>query len=333
MVSDGESLGFGDRLLAFFNLRVVELFHFAAVQTYQVIVVLPLIEFIDRFAAFKMAAGQDVGLFELCQHPVHRGQADIRTLQQQHAKHILGGHVALRSLLEDFQYFQPGQGGFEAGVFEFVDIGHGEVFHLPAGSPPPQAQPLQWADHIATPQVMPHLQRSRVCLSLLLVASATLVACGSLNGAGNSIASVVTPYKMEIVQGNFVSKEQAAAVKPGMSRTQVRDILGTPLLASIFHADRWDYVFTFKRQGVEPQARRVTVFFKGDALERMEADALPSETEFVSLLDSGRKQGKVPVLELSEEELKQLPAPVKAAESKPLPPLPVSYPPLESSSR
>ncbi|MBT9506380.1 outer membrane protein assembly factor BamE [Rhodoferax sp.] len=180
---------------------------------------------------------------------------------------------------------------------------------------------------------MPHLQRSRVCLSLLLVACATLVACGSLNGAGNSIASVVTPYKMEIVQGNFVSKEQAAAVKPGMSRTQVRDILGTPLLASIFHADRWDYVFTFKRQGVEPQARRVTVFFKGDALERMEADALPSETEFVSLLDSGRKQGKVPVLELSEEELKQLPAPVKAAESKPLPPLPVSYPPLESSSR
>lgn len=180
---------------------------------------------------------------------------------------------------------------------------------------------------------MPHLHCSRACLSLLLVACTSLVACGSLNGASDRIVNVVKPYKMDIVQGNFVSKEQAAAVKPGMSRTQVRDILGTPLLTSVFHADRWDYVFTFQRQGLEPQSRRVTVLFKGDALERIDADALPSETEFVSLLDSGRKTGKVPVLEMSEEELKQLPAPAKKAEAKPLPPLPASYPPLEPSSR
>ena len=136
---------------------------------------------------------------------------------------------------------------------------------------------------------------------------------------------------MDIVQCNFVSKEQAAAIKPGMSRVQVRDILGTPLLTSIFHADRWDYVFTFKRQGLEPQARKVTVFFKDDALERIEADPLPTEAEFVASLDSGRKSGKVPLLELSEESLKQLPAPAKTAEPQPqpLPPLPASYPPLE----
>ena len=180
---------------------------------------------------------------------------------------------------------------------------------------------------------MSDLQRLCARLSLLSVVSVGLAACSSLNSASGSIASLVTPYKIDIVQGNFVSKEQAAALQPGMSRTDVRNILGTPLLTSIFHADRWDYVFTFKRQGVEPQARKVTVFFKGDVLERVEADALPTEAEFVASLDSGRKEVKVPVLELSDEELKKLPAPAKAADTKPLPPLPSSYPPLEPASR
>lgn len=170
-------------------------------------------------------------------------------------------------------------------------------------------------------------------LGLLLAASASLLACGSVNSASTRIASLVTPYKIDIVQGNFVSKEQAAAVKPGMSRVQVRDILGTSLLASIFHADRWDYVFTFKRQGAEPQARRVTVFFKDAVLERIEADDLPTEAEFVASLGAGRKSGKVPELELTEEKLKQLPVAAKVVEPKPQPPLPASYPPLEPARR
>lgn len=158
-----------------------------------------------------------------------------------------------------------------------------------------------------------------------------LTACGSLDQASNRMLSVVTPYKIDIVQGNFVSREQAEALKEGMSRVQVLDILGTPLLVSIFHADRWDYVFTFKRQGFEPQARRVTVFFKGGNLTRVEADPLPSEAEFVASLDSGRKTGTVPVLEMSEESLKatEVTAPPAA---QPLPPLPASYPPLETSA-
>ena len=180
---------------------------------------------------------------------------------------------------------------------------------------------------------MPDLQRLCARLSFLLMVSAGVAACGSLNSASGSIASVITPYKIDIVQGNFVSKEQAAALQPGMSRTDVQNILGTPLLTSIFHANRWDYVFTFKRQGVEAQSRKVTVFFKDDVLERVEADALPSEAEFVASLDSGRKEVNVPVLELSEQQLSQLPVPAKTADSKPLPPLPASYPPLEPASR
>ena len=150
-----------------------------------------------------------------------------------------------------------------------------------------------------------------VCVraSLVLAVGAVLVACGSFDAASNRALTVVSPYRMDIVQGNFVSREQAAALRPGMSRVQVREVLGTPLLTSVFHADRWDYVFTFRRQGVEPQSRKLTVFFKGDLLERVESDALPSEVEFAAAVDTGRKNVKVPVLELSPEALERLPAP------------------------
>jgi outer membrane protein assembly factor BamE len=137
------------------------------------------------------------------------------------------------------------------------------------------------------------------------------------------------------VQGNFVSREQVEAIKPGMSRQQVRDILGTPLVSSVFHADRWDYVFTLKRQGVEPQQRKLTVFFKGNMLDRFEGDEMPTEAEFVATLDNKRKQAKVPQLEATEESLKQFspgPAaapPAAAAETAPA----ASYPPLEAPAR
>ena len=153
-----------------------------------------------------------------------------------------------------------------------------------------------------------------------------------LLGAALSACSFLQPYRVPVVQGNVVTREQVGALRPGMSRIQVRDILGTPLLASVFHANRWDYVFTLNRQGAEPQARRVTVYFQGDTLERFEADALPSETEFVSTLGS-REPPKVPVLEATPEKLQEFPAPVPAPEAKPLPPLPASYPPLEPATR
>ncbi|MDZ4102565.1 MAG: outer membrane protein assembly factor BamE [Hydrogenophaga sp.] len=149
-----------------------------------------------------------------------------------------------------------------------------------------------------------------------------------------SVTNLVTPYKIDILQGNVVTREQAAALQPGMTRAQVRDILGSPLLASVFHADRWDYVFTFRRQGQEPQQRRLTAFFKSDVLERFEADALPTEAEFVASLDAGRKFGKVPPLQATEAQLKafddrnKVTAPVEPAAPAASPA--TSYPPLET---
>jgi outer membrane protein assembly factor BamE len=170
-------------------------------------------------------------------------------------------------------------------------------------------------------------------LAAALLASLSLGACGGMTDRTRSMLYAVTPYKVEVVQGNFVSKEQVDALKPGMSRQQAREILGTSLLTDVFHADRWDYVFTIRRQGVEEQQRRLTLFFKGEVLERFVGDEMPSEKDFVAGLDARRFSGKVPELEASEDQLKKF-APAKKdaaadAAPAPLPPLPPSYPPLE----
>jgi outer membrane protein assembly factor BamE len=149
---------------------------------------------------------------------------------------------------------------------------------------------------------------------------------------GERVASIVTPYRLEVVQGNFVSKEQVEALQKGMTRDQVRQVLGTPLVTSLFHAERWDYVFTFKRQGVPPQQRRLTVFFNGDTLDRSEGDTMPSESEFVATLDNRRKESRIPRLEATEEELRAFSSKQPAPAMPPAAPAgapPANYPPLE----
>lgn len=173
------------------------------------------------------------------------------------------------------------------------------------------------------------LSRSAHALCALM-AVAALSACSSID---SRMPGIITPYKIDIVQGNVVTREQAAALKTGMSRAEVRDILGSPLLASVFHADRWDYVFTFRRQGQPPQQRKLAVFFKGDVLERFEGDELPSEVEFVASLDVRRKFDKVPPLEATEAQLKTFQDKNTPLAPEPAPPTAspdTTYPPLET---
>lgn len=68
-------------------------------------------------------------------------------------------------------------------------------------------------------------------------------------------------YRMDIQQGNYIAQEQLAKVEKGMSRAQVQDILGTPLLADDFRQNRWDYVFYLKEGGKTPKQSGITVFF------------------------------------------------------------------------
>lgn len=183
--------------------------------------------------------------------------------------------------------------------------------------------------------LFPPDRKPRIALAAS-TAALLLAGCSSL-GLGDRLTGVFSPYKVEVVQGNFISREQVEALRPGMTRQQVRDVLGTPLVSSLFHSDRWDYIFTLKRQGVEPQQRKLTVHFKGDAMERAEGDPMPSEAEFVATLDNRRKSGTIPPLEASEEKLRAAsgkPAAAASAASPPPATAPAaSYPPLEPPAR
>lgn len=121
-------------------------------------------------------------------------------------------------------------------------------------------------------------------------AVAALAGCSSYDSVTQRIAQSITPYRITVVQGNFVSQEKASQLQVGMSREQVRALLGTPLLADMFHADRWDYLFYFKRGSTAVvQQRDLVVTFSGDRVAGWTgADNLPSELDLLADIDGDR---------------------------------------------
>lgn len=111
---------------------------------------------------------------------------------------------------------------------------------------------------------------SRPSLPSLLLLVIVLAACSSTAG----VSSHLSPYRIDVRQGNFVTQEMVAKLKPGMSRDQVRFVLGTPLVMDIFHANRWDYVYRFQPGRGEPQQRVLSVFFEDDKLIRVGGDVV-----------------------------------------------------------
>lgn len=108
------------------------------------------------------------------------------------------------------------------------------------------------------------------------------------------VTSHLTPYRIDVRQGNFVSQEMVARLKPGLTRDQVRFILGTPLVADVFHADRWDYVYRFQPGRGEVEKRHLIVYFEGDKLVRLGGDVVSGQTAPGSVEEAGDRPGNVP---------------------------------------
>jgi outer membrane protein assembly factor BamE len=186
---------------------------------------------------------------------------------------------------------------------------------------------------------------SRPSLLSGLLALLALGGCStvdSLTSSLNQPASVkgfiafISPYKPDVIQGNVVTTEQISQVKPGMTRAQVKEILGSPLITDPFHGDRWDYVFTLKRQGFDDQQRSFVVLFDKDQVLKIDAPVLPTEDEFVAAISRKKLPATTPKLELTDAERAALPAPVAvaapAASAVVLAGATRSYPPLESAT-
>ena len=103
----------------------------------------------------------------------------------------------------------------------------------------------------------------------MLLASAALAACAP--------PKVIQPYRMDIQQGNYISQEMVSQLKIGMTKEQVRYVLGTPLVADIFHADRWDYVYYRDPRRGAREGRKIAVVFENGKLARVLGDVVPAE--------------------------------------------------------
>ncbi|MFP5382184.1 MAG: outer membrane protein assembly factor BamE [Gammaproteobacteria bacterium] len=90
-----------------------------------------------------------------------------------------------------------------------------------------------------------------------------LAGCSGLN---------IGPHRIDVQQGNALDQENVARLKPGLTRSQVRFLLGTPLVVDPFRTDRWDYVYVFHKAGKLAEQKRMSLFFDGDTLVRIEGE-------------------------------------------------------------
>ena len=100
-------------------------------------------------------------------------------------------------------------------------------------------------------------------LAILLFACLTLPGCGYI------------VYKMDVQQGNYVTQDVIARVKVGMTKAEVRQILGTPLVADVFHANRWDYYFSSAKNGRNRDRTLLSIFFESDKVSSIQGKGQP----------------------------------------------------------
>jgi len=85
-------------------------------------------------------------------------------------------------------------------------------------------------------------------------------------------------YRMAVQQGNYLDARQVVQVKEGMTRAQIRFLLGTPMLPDAFNRDRWDYLYTLNMgDGSAVTRQRLTIFFDDDKVSRIENAGAPTE--------------------------------------------------------
>jgi outer membrane protein assembly factor BamE len=123
----------------------------------------------------------------------------------------------------------------------------------------------------------------KLLIFITAIATALSAGCSSFGESMSSVADVVPNaldrapfvYRPEIQQGNVVEQEQVNQLRPGLSKRQVKFLLGTPMLNDVFHANRWDYAYTIGRGSTPQEIRRLTVFFQDDRLVRIAGDMRP----------------------------------------------------------
>lgn len=121
-----------------------------------------------------------------------------------------------------------------------------------------------------------------VCLFTLFL----MTGCGSWSNPIDRIS----PHRIEIQQGNAITQDMLDKLKPGMTPSQVRFILGTPLVVDPFHKNRWDYVYRLVRSGKVAEQRRITVIFEDEKLKALEGDVAAAGTKSAPVQAQGKQE-------------------------------------------
>ena len=123
-------------------------------------------------------------------------------------------------------------------------------------------------------------------MRIIVLALPSIVALAGCSSAPQ-LVSLMTPYRIDVRQGTFVTPQMVSPLKAGQSRDQVRFILGTPLIADPFHADRWDYVYRFQPGHGDAEQRRLEVYFADGKLARFVGD-IPNDPSPASAQSADR---------------------------------------------
>ena len=108
----------------------------------------------------------------------------------------------------------------------------------------------------------------------LIVVSILLASCSEMSAPK---ISSLSPHKIEISQGNMITPEMREKLKVGMTRLQVRAVLGTPLVSDPFHANQWDYVYRFEKGGKLVEQQRLKLHFADDRLTHIDDSGMPAQ--------------------------------------------------------
>jgi len=152
--------------------------------------------------------------------------------------------------------------------------------------------------------------RARAIGAALLTLALSTTGCHSIY-----LPAFMAPYRPDVQQGNVITRDMVEQLRPGMTRDQVKFMLGTPLLTDGFHPDRWDYLYYLNPRKGAPQRRNLVVYFKDNRLDHFTSDPMPPESMADNLILGQKPYGQPSAA--PKEPVPATTAPAPAKESAP----------------
>lgn len=123
------------------------------------------------------------------------------------------------------------------------------------------------------------MPKTTITLAAALFSATLLTGCASSTDSGSKLISFPGAYKIDIQQGNVITREMVNQLRPGMTRAQVQYVMGTPLIEDTFNSNRWDYIYSLQPGGKSREQKTVTLFFVNDQLHSIQGDLVPGSDQ------------------------------------------------------